>query len=162
MMAATLANGGVHPVSGATAVRAEHVGPILSVMATCGVYDFTGEWNATLFHELGMAVVTAEPGVAPLNHCATAPELTLAMCASRPLVYPSSRKICNRFAVMEGHDDTQFTVRTLFDPENCSNVGMIERGCSAARNIATRRFESRPTGFQAFRSPAARSVSRPC
>jgi len=44
LMAATLANGGTHPVTGATAVRAEFVGPILSVMATCGVYDFTGEW----------------------------------------------------------------------------------------------------------------------
>jgi glutaminase len=44
LMAATLANGGTHPVSGATAVRAEFVGPILSVMTTCGVYDFTGEW----------------------------------------------------------------------------------------------------------------------
>lgn len=44
LMAATLANGGTHPVTGAAAVRAEFVGPILSVMATCGVYDFTGEW----------------------------------------------------------------------------------------------------------------------
>jgi glutaminase len=44
LMAATLANSGTHPVTGATAVRAEFVGPILSVMATCGVYDFTGEW----------------------------------------------------------------------------------------------------------------------
>lgn len=44
LMAATLANGGTHPISGAAAVRPEFVGPILSVMATCGVYDFTGEW----------------------------------------------------------------------------------------------------------------------
>lgn len=44
VMAATLANGGVNPVSGQRAVQAEHVGPILSVMTTCGVYDFTGEW----------------------------------------------------------------------------------------------------------------------
>ncbi len=44
LMAATLANGGTHPVSGTVAVRREYVGPILSVMATCGVYDFTGEW----------------------------------------------------------------------------------------------------------------------
>jgi glutaminase len=44
LMAATLANGGTHPISGAAAVKPEHVGPILSVMATCGVYDFTGEW----------------------------------------------------------------------------------------------------------------------
>ncbi len=44
LMAATLANGGVQPVTGQRAVAAEFVGPILSVMATCGVYDFTGEW----------------------------------------------------------------------------------------------------------------------
>ena len=44
LMAATLANGGVHPVSGRAAVREEFVGSILSVMATCGMYDFTGEW----------------------------------------------------------------------------------------------------------------------
>jgi glutaminase len=43
-MAATLANGGVNPVTGARAVAADLVGPILSVMTTCGVYDFTGEW----------------------------------------------------------------------------------------------------------------------
>ncbi len=44
LVAATLANRGVNPVTQARAVRAEFVGPILSVMATCGVYDFTGEW----------------------------------------------------------------------------------------------------------------------
>lgn len=44
LIGATLANGGRHPVSGVQAVRSEFVGPILSVMTTCGVYDFTGEW----------------------------------------------------------------------------------------------------------------------
>ena len=44
LIAATLANGGVNPMSGERAVAAEHVGPILSVMTTCGVYDLTGEW----------------------------------------------------------------------------------------------------------------------
>ncbi len=44
LIAATLANGGVNPVTQARAVRPEFVGPILSVMTTCGVYDFTGEW----------------------------------------------------------------------------------------------------------------------
>ncbi len=43
-IAATLANGGVNPVTGQRAVRAEFVGPILSVMTTCGMYDFAGEW----------------------------------------------------------------------------------------------------------------------
>jgi glutaminase len=44
LMAATLANGGVHPVSRQRAVRNEFVGPLLSVMTTCGMYDFSGEW----------------------------------------------------------------------------------------------------------------------
>lgn len=44
LMGATLANGGVNPLSGRRAVAADCVGPILAVMTTCGVYDFTGEW----------------------------------------------------------------------------------------------------------------------
>jgi len=44
MMAATLANSGVNPVSGERALRAEHVESVLSVMTTCGMYDFAGEW----------------------------------------------------------------------------------------------------------------------
>jgi len=44
LMAATLANNGVNPVTQQRAVQAEQVGAILSVMTTCGVYDFTGEW----------------------------------------------------------------------------------------------------------------------
>ena len=44
LMAATLANGGAHPVTGQRAVAAKHISSRLSVMATCGIYDFTGEW----------------------------------------------------------------------------------------------------------------------
>ena len=44
LIAATLANGGVNPATGRRAVRAEFVDPILSVMTTCGMYDFAGEW----------------------------------------------------------------------------------------------------------------------
>jgi glutaminase len=44
LVAATLANGGVNPATHQRAVKADFVGQILSVMATCGVYDFTGEW----------------------------------------------------------------------------------------------------------------------
>lgn len=49
-MAATLANGGVHPLTGQRALPAEHVGQVLSVMATCGMYDFAGSW----LYEVGM------------------------------------------------------------------------------------------------------------
>jgi glutaminase len=44
IMGATLANGGVNPVTGVRALRAAYVDNVLSVMATCGMYDFSGEW----------------------------------------------------------------------------------------------------------------------
>lgn len=49
-MAATLANGGVHPVTGKRALPLEHVNRVLSVMATCGMYDYAGSW----LYEVGM------------------------------------------------------------------------------------------------------------
>jgi glutaminase len=44
LMAATLANDGVNPVSGERAVSTDYVKDMLSVMYTCGMYDFSGEW----------------------------------------------------------------------------------------------------------------------
>jgi glutaminase len=44
LMAATLANGGVNPLSGERALAREHVDRVLSVMTTCGMYDSAGEW----------------------------------------------------------------------------------------------------------------------
>lgn len=44
VMAATLANQGVNPVTGVRALKAEVVPKVLSVMATCGMYDGSGEW----------------------------------------------------------------------------------------------------------------------
>ncbi len=43
-MAATLANEGVNPVTGVRALSSEHVPRVLSAMATCGMYDGSGEW----------------------------------------------------------------------------------------------------------------------
>ena len=44
LVAATLANGGINPATRKRALRSEFVSPILSVMTTCGMYDFAGEW----------------------------------------------------------------------------------------------------------------------
>lgn len=44
VMAATLANAGVCPVTGRVAIARQHVPQILAVMATCGMYDYAGEW----------------------------------------------------------------------------------------------------------------------
>ena len=44
MMGATLANGGVNPMTGEQAVQQEYVKDILSIMLSCGMYDYSGEW----------------------------------------------------------------------------------------------------------------------
>ena len=44
LMAATLANHGVNPLTGKQALRGEYVESVLSVMGTCGMYDYAGEW----------------------------------------------------------------------------------------------------------------------
>ena len=43
-MAATLAAGGVNPRTGERVVGEREAGYVLSVMATCGMYDYSGEW----------------------------------------------------------------------------------------------------------------------
>jgi glutaminase len=57
IMAATMANRGVNPVTGKEAIREEFVPYILSVMGSCGMYDFAGEW----IYKVGMS---AKSGVA--------------------------------------------------------------------------------------------------
>ncbi len=44
MMAATLANKGVNPVTGERALDERYVQDVISVMLTCGMYDYSGEW----------------------------------------------------------------------------------------------------------------------
>ncbi|MBK8070927.1 MAG: glutaminase A [Ramlibacter sp.] len=44
IMAATLANHGVNPVTRQPAIAPEYIANILSVMSTCGMYDFSGGW----------------------------------------------------------------------------------------------------------------------
>lgn len=57
VMAATLANQGVNPLTNQRALRGEYVESVLSVMETCGMYDFAGEW----VYKVGMP---AKSGVA--------------------------------------------------------------------------------------------------
>ncbi|XP_051865553.1 glutaminase kidney isoform, mitochondrial-like isoform X2 [Pristis pectinata] len=49
VMAATLANGGICPITGERILSAEAVRNTLSLMHSCGMYDFSGEFA---FHEL--------------------------------------------------------------------------------------------------------------
>lgn len=44
VMAATLANHGVNPITGQQAMSRRHVSEVLSVMTTCGMYNYAGQW----------------------------------------------------------------------------------------------------------------------
>ena len=57
VMAATLANRGINPLTGQQAIRGEYVESVLSVMGSCGMYDYAGEW----LYRVGMP---AKSGVA--------------------------------------------------------------------------------------------------
>jgi glutaminase len=66
VMGATLANGGVNPVSGEQVIEARHCAPVLAVMATAGMYETSGDW----LYEIGLpaksgvggGIVAVSPG----------------------------------------------------------------------------------------------------
>jgi glutaminase len=44
MMGATLANGGINPATGQRAIQQPFIKHMLSIMHSCGMYDYAGEW----------------------------------------------------------------------------------------------------------------------
>ena len=56
--AATLANGGVNPINGARAIPERNVEHVLSVMQTCGMYDYAGAWT----YEVGLPAKSGVSG----------------------------------------------------------------------------------------------------
>lgn len=45
LMAATLANGGIQPLSGERVLPTESVRDVISVMNSCGMYNYAGQWS---------------------------------------------------------------------------------------------------------------------
>lgn len=66
MMAATLANAGVQPVTGKRIFSGEQVRHVLSVMLTCGMYDSAGDWVSSVGipakSGVGGGIIGALPG----------------------------------------------------------------------------------------------------
>jgi glutaminase len=66
VMGATLAFGGVNPVSGERVVSAQVARDVVSVMATCGVYDGSGRWMRAVGvpakSSVSGAIVLSAPG----------------------------------------------------------------------------------------------------
>jgi glutaminase len=71
VMGATLAHGGVNPITGVRVVAAEVCHPVLAVMATAGMYEHSGEWLYDVGlpgkSGLGGGIVTVSPGKAGLG-----------------------------------------------------------------------------------------------
>jgi glutaminase len=66
VMGATLANGGVNPVTGEQAIDARYCKRVLAVLATAGLYEHSGQWlyDVGLPGKSGVAggIVTVSPG----------------------------------------------------------------------------------------------------
>lgn len=66
LMAATLANGGIQPATGERVLPPKYVADVLTVMHTCGMYNYAGQWS----FEVGVpakssvsgAIIGAVPG----------------------------------------------------------------------------------------------------
>ncbi len=71
VMGATLANGGVNPISGERAIEQQYVKYLLSIMLSCGMYDYAGEWayRVGIPSKSGVAggIVAVIPGVAGIG-----------------------------------------------------------------------------------------------
>jgi glutaminase len=71
LMAATLANAGTNPVTGVRAVDPGYIRDLLSVMFTCGLYDYTGEWayrvGLPAKSGVGGGILVVVPGVLGLG-----------------------------------------------------------------------------------------------
>jgi glutaminase len=66
VMASTLANNGVNPITGETVMHEEVARSTLAVMATCGMYNYSGEWMVRVGlpakSGVGGGIVAVKPG----------------------------------------------------------------------------------------------------
>ncbi len=59
VMGATLANGGVNPVTGEQAIDTRYCKRVLAVLVTAGLYEHSGEWLARYSHWIASRAVAA-------------------------------------------------------------------------------------------------------
>lgn len=117
LMAATLANGGVHPITGQRILKPAHVRRVLSVMTTCGMYDGAGDWlvGVGLPAKSGVAggVMAVLPG--QLGVCVFSPRLDAVGNSVRGVT--ACRRISNDLGLhsLEVARATHSSVRARFD-----------------------------------------------
>ncbi|XP_069762504.1 glutaminase kidney isoform, mitochondrial-like isoform X2 [Narcine bancroftii] len=125
VMAATLANGGICPITGERILSAEAVRNTLSLMHSCGMYDFSGEFA---FH-VGLPAKSGVSGGVLL----VVPNVMGVMCWS-----PALDKVGNS---VRGIDFCQELV-SLFNFHNYDNLRHFARKLDPRRNGSEAREES--------------------
>jgi len=106
MMGATLANDGVHPVTGKQLLAAEHVPELLSIMLTAGFYDESGQWS----YKAGLPAKTGVGG----GIVAVVPD-RMAIAAFSPRVNEAGNSIRAMKAIEMISQELNLS---LFDPGN--------------------------------------------
>jgi glutaminase len=94
-MAATLAAQGVNPMTGSAVVSPEVVRDMLSVMATCGMYDYAGQWA----YDVGLP---AKSGVSGMIAAVVPGQFGIAVYSPRLDEVGNSVRgieVCRRFAL---------------------------------------------------------------
>ena len=115
VVAATFANGGICPTTGERVFEPDTVRKCLSLMSSCGMYDFSGEWAFSIGMPgksgVGGAVYAAVPNVAGL--CAWSPRLDELGNSVRGVDF--FRELVSTFK-FHNYDDLVGAVRERKDP----------------------------------------------
>lgn len=131
VMAATLANGGVNPITGVRVTSSETCQHVMTIMATCGMYDYAGEWllRAGLPAKSGVAggLVAASPGEFGLG--LYSPRLDHSGSSVRSVA--AAQRLAKRFGLHILHRPL-----TLSAAEVASATDELEQGLGATQDAA--------------------------
>ncbi len=128
MMGATLANKGVNPATGERAVDERYVPSVLSVMATCGMYDFAGQW----LYDVGLP---AKSGVGGGILAVLPGQLGIGTYSPRLDAYGNSAR-----GIRVCHELSSGFALHLFDPPR--QAGAALRSSSSCTTLRSRRHRS--------------------
>ncbi|XP_034028738.1 glutaminase kidney isoform, mitochondrial [Thalassophryne amazonica] len=158
VMAATLANGGICPITEEPVLSAEAVRNTLSLMHSCGMYDFSGQFA---FH-VGLPAKSAVSGAVLL----VVPNVMGMMCWSPPLDrlgnsvrsihfcqelvshykfhnYDNLRHFTKKHDPRRSHDDSNKTVVNVMFAAYNGDVSSLRRFALSAVNMEQRDYDSR-------------------
>ncbi|CAK8985439.1 Glutaminase kidney isoform [Durusdinium trenchii] len=136
VVAATLANGGVCPVTQKRVFRAETVRNCLSIMASAGMYDYSGEWQFTIGVPAKSGVAGALLVVVPnvMGVCTWAPRLDKLGNSARGIAFCKllqEEYTVHRYSLLRG-------VTKNHDLRDFSKSIYVQRKCQRFIEAATR------------------------